>query len=390
MTDVFEALRRGEAVRIINTGESSRSSWSNVAGHLVLAAETASADVLARWLPSVDGVPVFATVRDRLEQLRIVGAPCFDSEVGGIEPAAGPLPDAAPMVVRLSRAADYLSGAGPSEDPLRGLTVRCTDWGGVVNCPQIFEAAVDLIRLAGLAPVALIGRLRMDGGPAGDSRLPGRMLDWRTVSINRIVEYRRERMTSTLIRNEPSVRLPTRYGSFWLKGYEDPLTGQLHLALWTGKLSNPTLVRVHSECFTGDLLGSLRCDCGVQLDRALARLAQEGNGVLVYLRQEGRGIGLINKLRTYVIQDQGYDTVEANERIGFQADLRDYSLAAQILADLGVSAIRLLTNNPEKVRGLKKHGIRIVDRVPLVVESCSENAAYLDVKQTKMGHLLSR
>ena len=149
------------------------------------------------------------------------------------------------------------------------------------------------------------------------------------------------------------------------------------------------LVRVHSECLTGDLLGSLRCDCGPQLDRALDRLAAEGNGVLLYLRQEGRGIGLTNKLRTYAIQDRGFDTVEANEQIGFSADLRDYNLAAEMLVDLGVSTIRLLTNNPQKVRGLKKHGISVAARVPLVVESCSENVSYLDVKRKKLGHWLS-
>ena len=191
------------------------------------------------------------------------------------------------------------------------------------------------------------------------------------------------------MRSGPQVRMPTSYGNFTLQAYEDTLSGQVHLAFWTGQLDGPTLTRVHSECLTGDLLGSQRCDCGVQLDRALARLVDEGNGVLLYLRQEGRGIGLVNKLRAYAIQDLGFDTVEANEQIGFEADLRDYSLAAQMLADLGVSEIRLLTNNPQKVRGLKKHGIRILDRVPLVIEPCSENSAYLDVKRKKMGHLLS-
>jgi 3,4-dihydroxy 2-butanone 4-phosphate synthase / GTP cyclohydrolase II len=207
--------------------------------------------------------------------------------------------------------------------------------------------------------------------------------------MRQIVDHRRTQAASTLVRSGPQVRIPTPHGNFSLQGYEETLTGLIHLAFWTGTLRDPTLVRVHSECLTGDLLGSLRCDCGPQLDRALARLAQQGSGVLLYLRQEGRGIGLVNKLRTYALQDRGFDTIEANERIGFDADLRDYSIAAMMLVDLGVSTIRLLTNNPQKVRGLKKHGIRITARVPLIVEPCPENSGYLDVKRQKMGHWLT-
>jgi GTP cyclohydrolase II len=392
LTGVLEAVRRGETVRVVSSGEARGDGSGNGAGHLVLAAERASIKTLARWLPAIEGTPVFATTRDRLEQLRIAGAPFFDDEEG-TERALGDRgwpSGVMPAAARLAQASAYLTGsrAGRGRDSLRDLTVRCTDWGGVVNCQRVFEAAVDLSRLAGLAPVALIGRARADRRP-DDSWGCEQPAAAPTVSIRQVVDHRRGRVQAALLRNGPCVRMPTRHGNFSLQGYEDTLTGQLHLALWTGELRDPTLVRVHSECLTGDLLGSLRCDCGPQLDRALARLVQEGRGVLLYLRQEGRGIGLINKLRTYAIQDQGFDTIEANERIGFEADLRDYSLAAQMLVDLGVSTIRLLTNNPQKVRGLKKHGIQVINRVPLVVEPCSENAAYLDVKRTKMGHWLT-
>jgi 3,4-dihydroxy 2-butanone 4-phosphate synthase/GTP cyclohydrolase II len=393
--EVLESVRRGEVVRIVSDLEASQPETFEGMGQLALAAERASIAALTRLLRLSNGPPTFVTTRDRLEQLQIVAAPFLDGEdedhpnTGAAEgewSTRGPA-----MATQLALAASSLIGGDPEQAgvALRGSTVRCTDWGGVVNCQRVFEAAVDLSRLAGLIPGALICRSGGERAAAVEpwARDESRCLP--TVTIRQIVDYRRERATSTLLRTGPRVRMPTRHGNFSLQGYEDTLTGQLHLALWTGAIRDPTLVRVHSECMTGDLLGSLRCDCGPQLDRALARLAQEGSGVLLYMRQEGRGIGLINKLRTYSIQDKGFDTVEANEQIGFKADLRDYSLAAQILVDLGISTIRLLTNNPRKVRGLKKHGIRIAERVPLVIEACSENSAYLDVKQKKLGHWLS-
>ncbi len=392
LPDILGSVRRGDVVRVLNDKEASEP--NSPAGHFVLAAETVSPDALNRLLRFTDSVPVFATTRDRLEQLRIVGARFMlttsmaimigdpTPRLQWIEPQREP---------RLATAAASLvaSDAELAKEALQGLTVCCIDWGGVANCQRVFEAAVDLCRLAGLMPAAVVCRIgpqrAAEIGPAARDELLGLP----TVLIRQLVDHRRAQMASTLLRSGPPARLPTRHGNFTLQVYEDTLTGQLHLAFWIGELRDPALVRVHSECLTGDLFGSLRCDCGTQLDLALARLAQEGNGVLVYLRQEGRGIGLVNKLRTYAIQDQGFDTVEANEQIGFDADLRDYSLAAEMLVDLGVSNIRLLTNNPQKVRGLKKHGISVADRVPLVVEACSENSAYLDTKRKKLGHWLS-
>ena len=187
-----------------------------------------------------------------------------------------------------------------------------------------------------------------------------------------------------------SSRLPTRHGLFTIHAFEEPQTGQEHVALSMGDVANgqPVLMRVHSECLTGDGFGSLRCDCGPQLEAAMQKVAEEGRGVILYLRQEGRGIGLVNKVRAYELQDQGADTVEANEQLGFAPDLREYSMCEDMLRHLGVTQVRLMTNNPLKVEALEKHGIQVVERVPLMTGRNPHNDQYLDTKQEKMGHLL--
>jgi len=187
-----------------------------------------------------------------------------------------------------------------------------------------------------------------------------------------------------------SSRLPTRHGLFTIHAFEEPQTGQEHVALSMGDVGNgqPVLMRVHSECLTGDGFGSLRCDCGPQLEAAMQKVAEEGRGVILYLRQEGRGIGLVNKVRAYELQDQGADTVEANEQLGFAPDLREYSMCEDMLRHLGVTRVRLMTNNPLKVEALEKHGIQVVERVPLMTGRNPHNDQYLDTKQEKMGHLL--
>jgi 3,4-dihydroxy 2-butanone 4-phosphate synthase/GTP cyclohydrolase II len=264
--------------------------------------------------------------------------------------------------------------------------------GGVLVRAGQTEGGVDLAHLAGLKPAAVICEvLKEDGNMA---RMPDLILfakkhDLKIATIKDIIRYR---MQSGLlsVKRLAEARLPTRYGDFTLIAYENELHDHTHVALVKGVPTpdTPTLVRVHSECLTGDVFGSLRCDCGGQIAAALTRIEQEGTGVVLYMRQEGRGIGLGNKIRAYELQDKGMDTVEANRRLGFPADLRDYGIGAQILVDLGIRKMRLMTNNPKKIVGLEGYGLEVTERIPLELEACEFNSAYLQTKRDKMGHLL--
>lgn len=262
--------------------------------------------------------------------------------------------------------------------------------GGVLRRAGHTEATVDLCRLAGLPPVGAISELMHDDGTM--MRLPAILAfaqqhKLKVGAIADLIAYRLER--DSFVKLTSSAKLPTRAAEFTVHGFRDELQGNEHIALSLGDLSAPgsVLVRIHSECLTGDAFGSLRCDCGAQRDEALDLIAREGRGVLVYLRQEGRGIGLLNKLRAYELQDGGADTVEANERLGFGADLRDYGVGAQILYHLGVRDFRLLTNNPRKIAALAGYGMRLVQRVPLHVGKNAHNQRYLATKAEKLGHL---
>ncbi len=273
--------------------------------------------------------------------------------------------------------------------PGHTFPLRAQSGGVLVRAGQT-EASVDLARLAGLAPAGVICEIMNPDGSM--ARVPdlikvARKHKIKMVSIADLIEYRRR--TEKLIRPAASPKLPTRYGEFRLHAYEDLLNGALHLALVSEKTNfkKPVLVRVHSECFSGDVFGSYRCDCGEQLDLALNQIGRHG-GILLYMRQEGRGIGLEDKLRAYELQEKGVDTVEANLRLGHGADLRHYGIGAQILADLGATRINLLTNNPRKVVGLEGYGIRILCRIPIVVKPRKENAFYIRTKREKLGHLI--
>ncbi len=264
--------------------------------------------------------------------------------------------------------------------------------GGVLQRVGHTEASVDLARLAGCYPAGVICEiLSPDGSMA---RLPelrefAAEHDLTLVSVADLVAYRLQ--TERLVHRVAEARLPTDFGEFRVIGYHNDVDHREHVALVMGDVAGQpnVLVRMHSKCLTGDVFHSMRCDCGVQLHRAMELVAQEGSGVIVYLDQEGRGIGLLNKLRAYELQDAGDDTVEANERLGFKADLRDFGIGAQILRDLGLSTLRVMTNNPRKLVGLEGYGLEIVERVPLIAESTPENRAYLDAKRDKMGHLFA-
>jgi 3,4-dihydroxy 2-butanone 4-phosphate synthase/GTP cyclohydrolase II len=264
--------------------------------------------------------------------------------------------------------------------------------GGVLRRAGHTEAAVDLARMCGSTPAAVICEVIKEDGTM--ARLPD-LLEFKErhglklITIRDLIRYRNEK--EKLVKREVEVKMPTDHGEFRAIAYTNDIDSKEHIALVKGTIdgTQPVLVRVHSECLTGDVFHSHRCDCGPQLDAALRQIDEAGSGVLLYMRQEGRGIGLINKLRAYQLQEQGLDTVEANMKLGFAPDLRDYGIGAQILKDIGVRKIRLLTNNPRKIKGLEGYGLNVLERVPLQVTENEDNTRYLKTKKSKLGHMLS-
>jgi len=287
-------------------------------------------------------------------------------------------------------AIDPSKGPGDLVQPGHVFPLRARA-GGVLQRAGQTEAAVDLARLAGLNPAGVVCEVMKDDGTM--ARVPDlveycALHDLKMITVEDLIEYRRR--TEKLVERLTSVRMPTPFGDFTAVAFREKLTGKHHVALVKGQVDGEedVLVRVHSECLTGDVFHSLRCDCGEQLELALARIGSEERGVLLYMAQEGRGIGLLNKLKAYELQENGLDTVEANLELGFAADMREYGIGNQILADLGLSTIRILTNNPKKITGIEGFGLTVVEQVPIEVSPNEENRRYLETKRTKLGHRL--
>ncbi|MCL4494332.1 MAG: bifunctional 3,4-dihydroxy-2-butanone-4-phosphate synthase/GTP cyclohydrolase II [Firmicutes bacterium] len=388
--EALEALRRGEMIVVVDDENRENE------GDLLMAADFATPEAInfmAQWGRGLICVPMTG---ERLEQLAIpsmVDAP--DESMGTAFTVSVDARYTTTTGIsahdRANTVKALIDPASKPEDFLRPghiFPLRAKR-EGVLRRPGHTEAGVDLTRLAGLTPAAVICEIMDSNGTM--ARMPQlqafrKKFGLKLITIADLIRYRRQQ--ETLFVREGQAELPTRYGTFTAVAYTETQTKDTHLALIMGDVGDgrPVLVRVHSECLTGDVFGSKRCDCGDQLDMALQRISEEGRGVLLYMRQEGRGIGLANKIKAYALQEAGYDTVSANQALGFPPDSRDYGVGAQILADLGIGNIRLLTNNPKKYYALEGYGVKIVERVPIQSVPREENAYYLETKKVKMGH----
>ncbi|NLW08643.1 MAG: bifunctional 3,4-dihydroxy-2-butanone-4-phosphate synthase/GTP cyclohydrolase II [Firmicutes bacterium] len=388
--EAIEEIRAGRMVVVVDDERRENE------GDLVMAAEKATPEKVNFMIREGRGLICVALTEERRKELQLpfmtventesMGT-AFTVSVDSVEVTTGI--SAAERALTIKKLADPATAPEDLRRPGHIFPVRARE-GGVLKRAGHTEAAVDLTALAGLSPVGVICEIMNPDGTM--ARLPDLQIfasrhGLRVISIADLIRYRRRR--EKLVRRVTETRFPSSWGEFKLVAYEEILTGETHLALVKGKVDGEkdVLVRVHSECLTGDALGSMRCDCGKQLAAAMRAIEKEGKGVLVYMRQEGRGIGLLNKCKAYSLQDQGRDTVEANLELGFPPDLRDYGTGAQILADLGLTTIRLLTNNPRKIAGLAGYGLEVVRRVPLVMEANDYNRSYLQAKQEKLGHL---
>ncbi len=390
--EAIEELKKGNMVVVVDDEDRENE------GDLVMAAEMATPETVNFMTRFGRGLVCVSLTPQRIEELDLPlmvthSTDSHDTAFTVSVDARGTTTgiSAFERAMTIQKLIDPAAGPGDFNRPGHIFPLRAKE-GGVLRRAGHTEAAIDLAKLAGLYPAGVICEIMDEDGTM--ARVPELMqfIDRHGMKIITIADLIQYRITKEkLVWKAAEATLPTPYGEFTLYAYDNSVDEKTHLALVMGKIEpdKPVLVRVHSECLTGDVLGSLRCDCGKQLNQAMKKISDEGCGVIVYMRQEGRGIGLLNKIRAYHLQDCGKDTVEANEVLGFPPDLRDYGVGAQILVDLGIGKMRLLTNNPRKLKGLEGYGLAIVERVPLEVVPSIYNRRYLKAKKDKLGHILN-
>ena len=388
--DAIEDLRAGKLIILVDDEDRENE------GDFVMAAQFVTPEIITLMNRRASGIITVPMMAERLEQLSI--PPQVQDNTEAMRTAFHVAVDAREGTTSGSSAQDRALAIQKLADPKSvaadfnrpgHVSPLMARKGGVLKRPGHTEAAVDLMRLAGLQPVGVLCEIMGDDGEM--LRLPGlaplaNELGLKLCTIADLIRYRRR--TEKLVTKLAVAELPTRFGEFSAHAYLSEVDNNEYLALVLGEITpdEAILCRIHSSCVTGDLLGSLRCDCGDQLQLALEKIASEGQGVLLYIEQEGRGIGLVNKMRAYALQDQGADTLDANTMLGFKADSRDYGIGAQILVDLGLRKLRLMTNNPGKRDGLQGFDLQVVERVPLPITANPHNARYLETKRTRMGH----
>ena len=388
--EAVEDIRNGRMVVVVDDPERENE------GDLVVAAQFASAEAVNFMATHARGLVCLCLTGERCEQLGLPQmTPRNEARLGtaftvSVEAREGVTTgiSAADRAHTIRVAIDPASTPHDLVQPGHVFPLRARDGGVLVRAGQT-EAAVDLARLAGLEPAGVVCEIMNEDGTM--ARVPDLVPycdrhGLRMITVADLIEYRRR--TEKLVERVVAVQLPTAFGLFSAVAFRETLTGREHVALVMGEVGENVLVRVHSECLTGDVFHSLRCDCGEQLEAALGAIAGEGRGVLLYMAQEGRGIGLLNKLRAYELQEQGLDTVDANLALGFAADEREWGIGNQILADLGITTMRLLTNNPKKVSGVEAYGLKVTEQVPIEMPPHPENARYLAAKRDKLGHKL--